>query len=270
MAVYPITNNHATHRLHYTWTGWPTDKVVFPPQPTQSFFEALNNALSKDGIHIIGHIWNPSDIQMACRVEPFISPVLFTQRVKGRLQHALRQSGHIVKFSRKVGMRAIGENISDTVIQYIRNQLLHTDLADPRYIETLKEQAMEVPEVILADPSETNSGRYWYNLHLVLVVAGRYRIGTEDFLPQLQASARQAALKHGCTIKALSIMPDHVHVALRGNLEMSPLEIGLAFQNNMASECRLWEDQFYIGTFGEYSLRAAKNNFSLPPCAAGA
>ena len=136
-------------------------------------------------------------------------------------------------------------------------------------LSLLFSSAIENPEVRLADPSDTNSGRYWYNLHLVLVVAGRYRIGAEDYLPQLQATARQAALKHGCTIKALSVMPDHVHVALRGNLEMSPLEIGLAFQNHMASECRLWEDQFYIGTFGEYSLRAVKNNCSLPPRAAG-
>jgi hypothetical protein len=51
-------------------------------------------------------------------------------------------------------------------------------------------------------------------------------------------------------------MPDHVHMALRGNIARSPEEIALAFQNGLAhtAGCRAWQDGYYAGTFSEYDL----------------
>jgi hypothetical protein len=45
-------------------------------------------------------------------------------------------------------------------------------------------------------------------------------------------------------------------MALRGNIERSPEEIALAFQNGLArvARCRVWQDGFYVGTFSEYDL----------------
>ena len=56
-------------------------------------------------------------------------------------------------------------------------------------------------------------------------------------------------------------MPDHLHVALRGNIEQSPHEIALAFQNNLAyalGRGKIWQDTYYVGTFGEYNMRAIR------------
>ena len=69
------------------------------------------------------------------------------------------------------------------------------------------------------------------------------------------------AAKKGHAIAALSVMPDHLHVALRGNLEASPQEIALGFQNNLAyllGQIRIWRDGFYVGTFSEYDLGAIR------------
>ena len=57
-------------------------------------------------------------------------------------------------------------------------------------------------------------------------------------------------------IAALSVMPDHLHMALRGNIEWSPAEIALVFQNGLAraAGCRVWQDWYYAGTFSEYDL----------------
>ena len=155
-------------------------------------------------------------------------------------------------------MRAIGANLSAEVVGYVRAQLAHADLADPRYRATLAAQAIEDGAVDLAQPSETNSGRYWYNLHLVMVLDARYRIGREDGLLRLRPAAVQAARDGGCRIKALAIMPDHVHVALRGNVETAPSNTGLGFQNALAQAvgCRAFQERFYVGSFGEYSLDA--------------
>ena len=68
------------------------------------------------------------------------------------------------------------------------------------------------------------------------------------------------ASEDGHRIAALAVMPDHVHMALRGNIERSPEEIGLAFQNGLsrAAGCRIWQDGFYVGTFSEYDLNVIR------------
>ena len=69
------------------------------------------------------------------------------------------------------------------------------------------------------------------------------------------------AQKRGFQISTGSILPDHVHLALRGNIERSPHEIVLCFQNNLAyllGQRRLWMDTYYVGTFGEYDMKAVR------------
>ena len=107
-------------------------------------------------------------------------------------------------------------------------------------------------------PSKTHSGRYWYNLHLVIVNDDRESGMTKketfqkisDYIPKI-------ALKKSCNIAKFAIMPDHIHIDLRGNVEISPFDIGLSFMNNLAyglNSGRCWSDRFYVGTFGSYDL----------------
>jgi len=195
-------------------------------------------------------------VQLLFSVTPQVSPTFFCQRVKGRLQHALRKCGTPVDFSRKVSFRSLGENTSEVVENYIRGQVGKADFADPRFRETMRRFTVVSDDVRLADPSDSNSGRYWYNLHIVLVVAARFRITDPDRLGRLRDASLAIAEEAGHRIAALSIMPDHVHKAVRGNIERSPEEIALAFQNRLAraAGCRVWQDGFYVGTFSEYDL----------------
>jgi len=259
--LYEAKNLVPIHRLHYTWMGWPASGTVLPaPGITLAGTNAdpdLAHAWVTDGIVCISESWTPQQVQLAFRVNPDVAPVAFTQHVKGRLQHALRRCGTPVSFSRKVGMRALGENIGATVQRYVREQLAHVDLVDARYVQRLADVAIEDGNVDLSQPAETASGRYWYNLHLVLVTAARYRVGAEMHIGTWPATVRTAAQTNGCAVRALAVMPDHVHLALRGNIALSPVEIGVLFQNALAKTAggREWQDDFYIGTFGEYSLR---------------
>ncbi len=57
-------------------------------------------------------------------------------------------------------------------------------------------------------------------------------------------------------------MPDHLHAALRGNIEHSPETIALAFQNNVAyllGQVPIWTNGFCLGTFGEYRMDAVRH-----------
>ena len=258
--LYESSNLVPVHRLYYAWMGWPTEGTLLPPRNMALSGSGANAELTQawaaDGLTCVSEAWSPQQVQLVFRVAPGVAPVAFTQRVKGRLQYALRRNNTPATFSRKVGMRALGANIGTTVQRYVREQLEHVDLADPRYAQRLAEASRDDLSVDLSSPTQTDSGRYWYNLHLVLVTAGRYRVGTELQIGDWSATVRATAAGSGCAVRALAVMPDHVHLAMRGNITLPPVEIGVLFQNALAKTAggRAWQDRFYIGTFGEYSL----------------
>ena len=253
---------YIAHNLHpaYGWTGWPS-QGTFPSQPPAPFLSELAGQWEGDGLRLLEHNWTPKYISITFSATPKVSPVLLAARAKGRLQHALRIAGNPVKFSRKVSVRSIGHNTRETVETYVRTQIEREEFADPRYKTMLKSQIITDPTVDLSQPAQTNSGSYWYNLHLVLVVSDRYRMGWGKEAKDLPPVARQIAKENGYEISTLSAMPDHLHVALRGNGEHTPQDIALTFQNKLAKElgkCRVWEHNYYVGTFGEYTMRAVR------------
>ncbi len=203
--------------------------------------------------------WQPEELQFAFSTIPIVSPIFFVGRVKGRLQHALAMAGTQVKFSRKVAFRGIGDNHTSDVKNYVSQQVEKGQFVDPKFEEKLKRFSCIDESVQLNQPSESNSGRYWYNLHVVIVVANRARTRSEADFATLDRAVVATAIKHGYRLAAQAWMPDHLHVALRGNIAESPAEIALALMNNTAyvmGQKAVWQYGFYAGTFSEYDVRA--------------
>jgi hypothetical protein len=191
--IYNSDNITPAYHLRYTWTGWPTAGTGFPPKPPDDLFETLDVAWQSDCLRRIATNWLSERIQFTFSTIPTVSPILFVSRVKGRLQHALRLLGLPVKFSRKVSFRAIGDNHTHDVERYIRSQVDKEQFVDHRYAEMLKRFTISDPEVVLTEASESNSGRYWYNLHVVLVVESRARIRSEAAFSKLDRSIKNTA-----------------------------------------------------------------------------
>lgn len=271
--LYTAHNIRPAYALRYDWTGWPTANTHLS-QKTAAVAQDTAGTWEGDGLRLLTASSTAQEVQLLFSVTPQVSPVFFCQRVKGRLWHALRQAEMPVKFSRKVSFRCLGENTSTTVERYLHGQVSKGDFADPRFREIMHRFTVADDDATLAKPSESDSGRYWYNLHLVLVVAGRFRITDPETLGRIRDAAFVIATEHGHRLATLSVMPDHVHLALRGNLERTPEEVALAFQNGLAraAGCRVWQDGFYVGTFGEYGLdviRRITNRNLLPDKPAG-
>ena len=81
------------------------------------------------------------------------------------------------------------------------------DLALKRF-GTRSWKELAAPAVDLAEPSETNSGRYWYNLHIVLVTADRAPFVAESYLALIRDRSFEIAAENGHRIATLSVMPD--------------------------------------------------------------
>ena len=211
-------------------------------------------AWSRDGIHLLEHQVAPEAIQLVVSTGPLQAPVDVARLLKGRLQYAMRTAGLTADFSRKVSLRGIGDNTREIVEQYIRDQLLHTELADPRYRDALQRHAFSQPEVDLETPTETNSGRSWYNLHLVLVTENRFRMGSD----------MAGRIAHACRLPSVakcSVMPDHLHLAVKADPMRAPDAVAREIQEataRAAGMLGLWKNTYYVGTFGEYGMGAVR------------
>jgi REP element-mobilizing transposase RayT len=256
------TADHVTfaYQLRYNWAGWPSNST-FPPEPDKLFFTRLEQAWESDGIRLLERKWAQDEIRILASVLPWVSPIDFAGRVKGRLQHALRKNQTQAKFSRKLAVCTVGEMQRMTVEKYIENQVAHEGFADARFEAFLQQFTVVDDTVDLVEPTRSRSGRYWYNLHLVLVVRDRFRIMDAGRLGKLRDGSLRIAELKGHRISRLSVMPDHLHVALRANIDHSPEEVALSYMNNLSFLIRqpaLWQPSYYVGGFGEYHMGAIR------------
>jgi REP element-mobilizing transposase RayT len=241
---------------------------AWPPIDWQAALDSIQKSWEADGLRVLEHRVTPDKIQVTFSATPRVSPALLASRAKGRLQYAVRQwLGESVPFSRKVSVRSVGENQRRDVEGYIEHQVDHADFADPRFAEQMRQFTVTQPQVDLALPTASSHGCYWYNLHLVLVVSQRHRIVDEGRLTMLRDWSLKIATAKNYAISRLSVMPDHVHIALRGHCEQSPEQIALAFQNNLAfalGQTAIWDESYYVGTFSEYDMWAIRRQRQSP------
>ncbi len=148
----------------------------------------------------------------------------------------------------------------DQVERYIAGQVGKERFSE-RFETLMREFTVRCPEVDLSQPTETSHGRYWYNLHVVLVVGESGAIHDRGCLARIRDGCFRIAMKKGHRIAILSVMPTHVHMALRGSVNDMPEEIALGFQNNLAyllGQTPIWREGFYVGTFSEYDMGAIR------------
>jgi REP element-mobilizing transposase RayT len=257
--MYDASKTEPAYQLRYTWTGWPS-KQRFEQTPTE-LLDDLKTLWETDGLRLLEQHWTDEQVQLLFSAKPHVSPEFLACRVKGRLDHAIRSAGLQMPLSRKLGVRSVGDNVTCEVESYIEGQVGRAQFVDDRFKSIMKEFTIVNDDVDLGQPSETKRGRYWYNLHIVLVTAERHRIVDTQRLATIRDWSIGIAAKKGHLISWLSVMPDHLHAAIRGNQTHSPDKIVSAFQNNLAfglGQVRIWEDTYYAGTFSEYNIEAIR------------
>ena len=161
--------------------------------------------------------------------------------------------------------------MTDTIQKYVATQLDRSGLADPRYINQLDSLKYTNELICLKNPQIVTHGRYWINMHLVLVVAGRYRLRGQALLKGVRESLigwgndqlnplRKIEERGVPGIRSFSIMPDHLHLVIRAPIDQSPHTIleNLWQRLNSRAGFFLYSDEVYAGTFSEYSIGAIR------------
>ncbi len=256
----PKPDGGAFH-LRYSWTGFRSGGS-FAQRPVAAI-EATRLAWEGDGLRVLEYRWTVEIVQILFSATPDVSPELLAARAKGRLDHAMRQAKIDLPFSRKVSVRAVGDNTRRDLEEYLTHQVTKEQFADAGFEAATSDLTFVDPRIDLSKPSESARGRHSCNLHLVLVVAGRERIRDLNVLRELRDSFLRVAVKKKHAIARLAVMPNHVHAMMRPQIGDSPLELVFAYQNNLAymlQQGRIWSEGYYVGTFGEYSMAAVRKN----------
>ncbi len=256
--IYTSESAQVVHALRYDWSAWLREGHF--PSETKAAVEACRASWVSDGLELDAFHIREGMIQCLFVAQPMACPSFCAMRAKGRLQHALRKAGAPVTFRRNVSIRTLGENTREVVASYLARQVGKSDYADPRWKDFLGRFTFAEGTTLLNEPEATGHGRYWYNLHVVIVVQDRrYPIAQKESFAKIRKICPHIAAENGYELAEVSIMPDHIHMALRGNIEHSPMAIGLAFQNELSYALgynRTWSYEFYVGTFSEYDVRS--------------
>ena len=256
---YLADTTTAAYCLRWSWTGWPS--LGSMPSLTEDDWNALANALEQDGIRLLERKCQSEYWQATVSTKPSTDPSFIVARIKGRIDHRFRSRKIPFKFSRKVSLRAIGNNTTVDVQDYIHRQVDAAKFCSSDFAKELKQFTRVWREEDLQAPLEVSSGRYWYLLHLVLVVDGRHRVGDLGFLGDLFEACQEIALHRGYRLGGLSVMLDHLHLFLRGVVAESPEAIAIGYMNE---SCRrlgvlgLWRPSYYVGTTGVYNMNAVR------------
>jgi REP element-mobilizing transposase RayT len=215
----------------------------------------LGRALEPDGVRLLGHhLAEPCVSQFALSSLPSVTPLLLVNRVKGRLQHVVRQS-QPKALQRNYALRSFGSATRAAVEGYVAAQLEHHRMADERVQALLERFQIAHPEVDLSQPRTTSHGICWYNLHVVLVHRERWAEVRAEVLERVRQMIERVCRSKGYSLSRAGILADHVHLALGCPLEGAPVDVALAFLNNLAyihDMKAVFQFGAFVGTFGEY------------------
>lgn len=256
---YLADTTTAAYSLRWSWTGWPS--LGSMPSLAENDWSALADVWEQDGIRLLERKCQSDYWQATVSTKPATDPSFIVARIKGRIDHRCRSEKIPFKFSRKVSLRAIGNNTTLDVQDYIRQQVDSAQFCSSDFAQDLKQFTRIWQDKNLLEPIEVSSGHYWYLLHLVLVVDERYRIGNLVFLGELFEACQAIALDRGYLLGGLSVMPDHLHMCLRGAVTDSPEAIAVGFMNELCRRLRvvsLWRPSYYVGTTGAYNMNAVR------------
>jgi REP element-mobilizing transposase RayT len=264
--IYTSENCKAAYQLYWVHSlFWRT-----PPGDT-GWFEELKRLTEDDGIRLLQHKFEePNVSKLLVSTKPEVAPRLIAQRVKGRLQHLIRERLPDA-FRRNYAIRSVGSTKRENLEKYLEGQLRHHPMADTRIGDRFEQYQMNNAEVDLSRPSETTHARYWYNLHLVMVNEERWREVNESRLAAVRDMIVKAAAAKGHWLSRGAIVADHVHLTMRCKLEESPQDVALPYMNNVAYALGMkpaLQFSYFVGTFGEYDLgvipRPTAQSFAPP------
>jgi REP element-mobilizing transposase RayT len=254
---YELSSCKIAYQLRWSLALFLTSPMNTPVD----WIPELSDVCEPDGIRVLeGTCSDHRTLFLLLSTKPDVKPAFIVQRVKGRLQHLLRDRGGI-QWQRNFRLSTVGDANVETVNEYVANQLQHHTMASPTSQSVLANAAWHDPMVVLEDPITSSHGQYVLGLHGVLVHAERWRTANPEFVDRTQQATLSALRAIGCDVSRIAVLSDHLHFSVRIRYDVSPAEIMLLAMNRVCEShngMRIWMEGFYAGTIGSYDMNAVR------------
>ena len=230
------------------------------PVADDQWLNLLQSATEPDDVRVLKHrITITGDAsQFFVSTKPHVSPAQMIRSVKGRLQYIIREQ-QPKAFQRNYAVRSVGAATRSVVEDYVAKQMDRHPMADLRVQDLFLQYQKSYPAIDLSQPVCSAHGRYWYNLHLVLVNDHRWMEIRSTVLEKLSRMIDRVAAKYDHRISRVGLPADHVHLTMGCVVDQSPENVAMNYLNNLAYAVGMkpyFQFGYYAGTIGEYDRGA--------------
>lgn len=253
------TNCQIPFCLRYAFSTWTT--LNLSVNTLQDVIQRTEALLALDDLKLLEHRISENQIQFLLSARPSHSPVHLTKVTKAKLVLAFSQENIYKSLTREFALRSVGENTTRDLEHYLREQVNRRTFVDDRFADSLRPYSKEY-DIDLEKCAATKYGHYWYDLHLVLGTNDRYDVALPEVWHEIVQASESWHQEQGHRLKAISLLPDHVHLLLRPNLNTSPYLVGeglIERLNQVKIMRNIYHSTFYVGTHGIYAMNAIRN-----------
>jgi len=255
--IYAAANVEFAYQLR-----WAMTMFIDGTLPPIGSLAPIEKALEADGIRVLSRRYAPPNmLQLILSTQPHLAPATIVQRTKGRLCYGWKAFAN-VSAKKQYALRSYGTQEREIIEAYIAGQSAHHPMATDRANELFDELSFSDPEVHLENPIKIERSLIWFNLHIVLVHAERWRTVNRDLLLRVQTMVQSVCKKYQWRLSRCGILAYHLHIALGANVGDSVEDVVLRLMNNLAFVHRMkavYQFSAYVGTFGEYDQRAIQS-----------
>ncbi|MDF3131054.1 transposase [Kiritimatiellaeota bacterium B1221] len=240
-------------KLYFGWSAY-----FKTPWANASLPESIKSFYQVDGITLFSGCVKQEKAMLILEAQATHAPSWITGRLKGRLNHHFKRVyPEFPGFDRSFLLQSLGQNDRGIVSAYVQNQVDSSDLVDPLYRKRMNE--LRFHEEGAGKRSTSHRGRYDLVVHVVLVIANRHRIFSQE------AKKVFEALVEGCGALGakpydISMMPDHAHLMVGWPATLSAEELLEGIKREAGEVMRrsaYWQDGGYVGTVGPYKMSVA-------------
>jgi REP element-mobilizing transposase RayT len=240
---------------------WAMTLFTVGIRPPLESIAPVTQALETDGIRVLSQrYFEPSMLQLTLSTLPHVSPGTIVQRVKGRLWYALQSYGTIA-IEKHYALRSYGTQERSVIEAYIASQATHHPMATDRANDLFTTVNWADPAIHLDEPIAIKESLLWFNLHIVIVHAERWRNVNKSTVHNVQKMIRSVCKKYGWRLSRCGIVADHLHLSLGASFADTVQDVVLKLMNNLAfvhSMKPVYQFSAYVATFGEYDQRALR------------
>jgi hypothetical protein len=225
------------------------------------WLDGLRVTLERDHVRIIEDpICSSKAVEFWVSTTPELSPARTLQRLKGRLQYAVRHECPRA-FRRNYRLESVGSAQGDVIANYVARQPDRHPMADARTQRLVEQFQIRRDETDLSRMRQTAHGQFIHNLHLVLEHADGMTIVDPSFLRTTRDTVERISDKKGYLLSRGGIVANHLHLALGCPIDVAAVDVALSFLNNLTyahGMKPIYRHSFYVGTFGNFDLGALR------------